>query len=58
MPFTKSRHLPEDERAELSDYPRCGFDRGHMAPNGDMPDAEFRKVLLARQHDPAKSLQQ
>lgn len=34
--FHAESRVPERERAELSDYSRSGFDRGHLAPNGDM----------------------
>ena len=47
--FHAEEGLPVGARAELKDYARSGYDRGHMSPNGDMPDrqSQFESFSLA-----------
>lgn len=47
--FHADEGLPVVERAELEDYVRSGFDRGHMVPSGDMgdPAADHESFSLA-----------
>ena len=41
--FYPDPNLPPSERAELNHYARSGFDRGHVAPSGDMPSPEAQQ---------------
>jgi len=37
--FHEEKRLPREDRSDLDDYRGSGFDRGHVAPSGDMATA-------------------
>ena len=48
-PFHEEESISPSKRANLSDYRGSGYDRGHLAPNADMPtkESQFDSFSLA-----------
>lgn len=40
--FHEELAIPATERATLDDYRGSGYDRGHLTPNGDLPDRQSK----------------
>jgi endonuclease G len=45
--FFPDPHIPRNERSELRHYSKSGYDRGHMAPSADMPDAKSQQECFS-----------
>jgi endonuclease G, mitochondrial len=45
--FFPDPKIPVSERAELRHYARSGFDRGHVAPSGDMFDLQSQQECFS-----------
>jgi len=48
--FVADAAIPKGQRAELNDYPKSGYDQGHLAPDGDMSwdqQVEYESFLLS-----------
>ena len=45
--FHADDRLPPPDQAQLADYRRSGYDRGHMTPSGDMPDEQAQQQTFS-----------
>ncbi len=45
--FHPDDRLPFADQAQLVDYRRSGYDRGHMTPSGDMPDEHAQQQTFS-----------
>ena len=56
--YTADKKIPKGSRVELSDYKKSGYDRGHLAPEGDMTSevSERESFLLSNMVPQRKQL--
>ncbi len=45
--FHVEPRLPPADQAQIGDYRRSGYDRGHMTPSGDMPDPQSQQQTFS-----------